>query len=96
MNDIRTTWHDHGNEGAVIARQAYVGGVVDMCKELHNSGTHGSKNVKHLASVHPVVVENYCNVRGVSLREFMRNPEHIKRFLNDPANKDFRVWPGQV
>jgi hypothetical protein len=96
MDDIRTTWHDHGAEGAVIARQGLVGGVVDMCKELHNSGTHGSKDVKHLASVPRLVVEHYCTVNGVTLAEFMRNKDHIKRLLNDPAFADFRVWPGQV
>ena len=96
MDDIRTTWHDHGDEGAVIVRSGLVGGVVDMCKELHNTGMHGTKDTKHLASVPALVVEHYCNVNGIKLQEFMRDSAHIKRLLNDPAFADFRIWPGQV
>lgn len=96
MADIETRYFDHGDEGGVVVRHQHVGSAVDTCKELHNIGMHGSKDVKHVASVPVVVVEHYCNVNGITLREFSQNPEHKRRFLNDPAFADFRIWPGKV
>lgn len=91
-----TRYVDHGDEGATIVRHQIVGPTIDAIKELHNSGQHGSKDRKHVASVPAVVIEHYCNTQGITLREFMVNPEHVRRFLNDPANRDFRVWPGRI
>lgn len=96
MSDITTRYFDHGDDGAVIVRHQIVGPTVDAVKELHNSGMHGTRNTRHLASVPTVVIEAYCNQRGITLREFAANPEHARAFLNDPAHADFRVWPGRV
>lgn len=96
MSEITTRYFDHGDEGAVIVRHQVVGPTIDAIKELHNSGMHGTKDAKHVASVPQVVIEHYCNTQGVTLAEFMRNREHQRRFLNDPAHKDFRVWPGRI
>lgn len=96
MFDVTTRYIDHGDEGAVIVRHQVVGPTIDAIKELHNSGMHGTKDTKHVASVPKVVIEAYCQQQGITLREFMRNPEHPRRFLNDPAHADFRVWPGRI
>lgn len=94
--DIRTTYHDHGDEGAVITRQQYVADIVDDCKARHNQGAHGSSDFKHVARVPAIVVEHYCNVNKIKLGEFARNPEHWRRLLNDPAFSDLRIWPGKI
>ena len=96
MSDVTTRYIDHGDEGAVIVRHQIVGPTIDAIKEMHNVGMHGTKDIKYVASVTRVVVEGYCQMRGITLREFIRNPEHKRAFLNDPAHKDFRVWPGRI
>lgn len=82
---------------------ALVTGTVQDCtaihedaKARHNVGFHGSSDMKHAARIPNVVIETYCNVHGVEFSEFMQNPVHLKRVLNDPALKNFRIWPGAV
>jgi hypothetical protein len=96
MSEIQTRYFDHGDEGAVIVRHQLIGDTIDAIKELHNTGLHGTKDVKYLGSVPGIVIEEYCKQRGITVREFVKNPEHARAFLNDPAHKDFRVWPGKV
>ena len=93
---ITTRYIDHGDEGAVVVRHQLVGATIDAIKELHNSGMHGTKNGRYLGSVPRIVIEAYCTQRGITVKEFIRNPEHARTFLNDPAHADFRVWPGRV
>ena len=70
--------------------------ILEDAKARHNAGFHGTSELKHAARIPSVVIETYCNVAGIDFSEFMQNPAHIKRVLNDPALKDFRIWPGAV
>lgn len=96
MSDITTRYFDHGDEGAVIVRHQVVGPTIDAIKEMHNTGMHGTRDMRYLGSVPRIVIEAYCQQRGITLRQFVAEPEHKRAFLNDPAHKDFRVWPGRV
>lgn len=60
------------------------------------AGDVGSNEMRHAASIPMVLVEAYCNDRGITFAEFMANPVHIKTMCNDPALKPFRVWEGRV
>lgn len=70
--------------------------ILEDAKARHNVGFHGSSDMKHAARIPSVVIEKYCNVSGIEFREFIQNPVHMRRMLNDPALKDFRIWPGNV
>lgn len=52
--------------------------------------------MRHAASFSPAVVELYKKQYGIDHHEFMSNPVHIRRMLNDPDLKGFRVWEGRV
>ena len=62
----------------------------------HNEGLHGSSEMKHAARLPDYAIEAYCNVNGITFSEFMQNREHIRRMCNDPALRDFRIWPGRL
>lgn len=70
--------------------------VLESCKARHNQGIHGHKETRHLAQVPASVVEKYCETRGVSYREFVRDKAHMKVILNDPDLRGFRIYPGRV
>lgn len=70
--------------------------VLEDAQARHKVGYHGTSELKHAARIPSVVIERYCNVNGVEYSEFMQNPVHLKRVLNDPALKLFRIWPGAV
>ncbi len=69
---------------------------LEHAKALHNEGAHGSKDFKHAAKLPDIAVQAYLNQHGIEFGEFMSNPVHIKRMLNDPDLKGFRIWPGRV
>lgn len=94
--DVHSRLVDHGGEGFAVLREQYVGDIRDYCIARHNEGLHGSSDFRLMASLPAVVIEHYCNVNQVSFREFMQNPEHVKRMVNDPALADFRIAPGRM
>ena len=94
--NVHTRWVDHGDEGPVIVREQYVGDIRDHCIARHNEGHHGLKDFKLMASLPSVLIEHYINTNGITMREFMKNPEHVKRMVNDPALSDFRIAPGRM
>ena len=70
--------------------------ILERAQALHREGVHGSSDFKHAASFPVVLVERYCNERGITMDEFMRGKEHIRYLLNDPSLAYFRIWPGRV
>ena len=93
---IKTTYLDNGEEGFIVQRSQNVGGIVDYAKARHNEGHHGSKDFKLKMVLPAVVVEHYCNVNQITLREWIQNPEHAKRMFNSPEFSDLRVAPGRM
>ncbi|MBT2300366.1 hypothetical protein J7E70_07800 [Variovorax paradoxus] len=69
---------------------------LERAKALHNEGIHGSTDFKHAAELPKVAIESYINRHGITFAQWMADPVHIKRMLNDPDLKGFRVWPGRV
>lgn len=70
--------------------------VADHCKSLREAGETGSQDMRLLGVVPRFMIEMYCNDKGISFGEFMRNPEIQTRMLNDPALAAFRVHEGRV
>lgn len=93
---IHTGIHDNGDGSITINRVQDAEPIIERCKALANSGIPQSPDMKLAASIPSVVVENYCNRNGITFGDFMQNPEHQRRMLNDPDLKYFRVWPGQI
>jgi hypothetical protein len=93
--NVHGRWVEN-DDGAQVVREQYVGDIRDYCIARHNEGHHGDKDMKLMASFPAVVIEHYCNVNGITFREWMNNPEHVKRMVNDPALADFRIAPGRM
>ena len=70
--------------------------IAEFTKAKHRAGEFGSSDFKYAAKLPYVMIEAYCNNRGITFSDFMGGSEHIKAMLNDPALADFRVWKGRV
>jgi len=92
---VHTRWVED-DTGPKVVREQYVGDIRDYCIARHNEGHHGHKDMKLMASFPQVVVDHYIAVTGITFQEFIRNPEHAKRMVNDPALADFRIAPGRM
>lgn len=93
--DVRTRIIEE-DDSIVVQRMQLVGDHVDYCKARANEGLHGFPDFKLKASIPAVVVDHYCYVNGITLREFLGNREHIKRIVNDPNFADLRIAPGKM
>lgn len=89
--------HDEGGvRDLLYADMAHLKGIADYCKARQNEGLTGSRDLRHLAEFPAELVEKYCNDTGVTFAEWMRNPVHARRMLNDPALAHFRIDPSKV
>lgn len=70
--------------------------IAEMAKARQNNGEHGSKDMKLAASIPFVFIEDYCTRNEITFAECIRNKEHMRRIVNDPALKHFRIWPGRI
>jgi hypothetical protein len=80
----------------VVVHTERFDGLVDMVKALSNEGFHGTKEMRHVAEIPGIIIEQYCFQTGVSWAEFFADPKHIKAICNDPAFAYLRVAPGRV
>lgn len=95
MSEVFTKIHDISG-GFAVERVQDVEPLIDYAKGARDSGDVGSSEMRHAASIPMVLVEAYCNDKGISFPEFMANPEHIRSMCNDPGLRDFRIWNGRV
>ena len=70
--------------------------ILARTHDLRINGDTGGSDMKHAASIPNVLIEAYCNQKGITFQEWMQNPVHIKAMLNDPQNECFRIWKGRV
>ena len=92
---IKTTYTEQDGK-LIVTRSQNVGAIVDFAKAAHNEGMHGRPDARHVATIPGVVIEHYCNVRGITFRQWCTDPEVRRRFLNDPNYADLRIWKGKV
>lgn len=83
-------------EETVVVHTARFDGLLDHNAELRATKQFGDKDMRHVANIPGIVIEEYCLLRGVSWREFFQDTKHIKAICNDPAFAYFRVAPGKV
>lgn len=96
---MQKAWIEDVDDDHVAFVHAVSGSDLDAlatyCKEAGESHKTGG-DWKHAASVDGAVIIDWCNKRGLTFGQFMRDEALITQFLNDPQNAVFRVWKGRV
>lgn len=92
MGDLVERFHyDETDEKLIVESVQDCTPVLEQAKRLRNEGLHGSKDMRHVMRIPRVLVEQYCNVHGISVREWMVNPVHVERMLSDRDLSGFRI-----
>ena len=91
-NDV--SWDNE--HGVIVDHTEWFPGLLDTVKHLHNTGQHGPLDMRVLMHIPGVLIEDWCNKQRVSFDQFTRDEELRRRFLNDPALADFRIYKGRV
>lgn len=95
----RTEIVDIDNGKITMRRSQDVEPVLEDVKRRQSMGalkSSGPDGGWHLAEFPMAIIERYCNDAGVTFKEWMRNPDHVKRMLRDPALSGFRVHTGNA
>ena len=96
LDPVSTKIHVH-NGDVTFERVQDCTPIAELSKARHNEGLHGSGEMRLAGSLPFVLVEKYCNDKGILFSEFMNGKEyHVRAMLNDPALSHFRVWKGKV
>lgn len=99
MSDIVTRHHyDQLEDRDIVERVQDCEPIVKEVKQIKEVTDGRSNNgIGYFAGRIPgVIVEQYCNENKVSFRDFCIDDTHIKRILNNPDYKKFRVFEGKV
>lgn len=99
MNDITTkVFHDEKEDKTHIYREQDCTPVIDEVKRLKEVTDGRGDGIKgyFVGRIPAIIVERYLNETGVSYREFIMDETHVKRILNDPDYKKFRIFEGTV
>jgi hypothetical protein len=83
----------------VVAHTARFDGLVDLVGKMRNENVRffgNSTEMRHVAEIPGILIEQYCFNNGVSWAEFWADSKHIKQMCNDPDLAYFRVAPGRV
>lgn len=68
----------------------------DLCGRVRQENRQVGSEFKHVASIPAVIVMKYIADNGISYEDFMADPKHIERLINDPSLAYFRTWEGRV
>lgn len=79
---------EHAPERVTLVTTQDVTGIVDYCHEA--SISHKGSDMKHVAEIPMAVVERMMQDGS------WNDPAAIKKWLNNPDHKAFRIWQGQV
>lgn len=95
--DVRTRIHYvPETDTTVVQRTQDCTAIHEHATALRNEGLVGSNEMRHAARFPLVIVEQYCNDKGITLHEYLANPVHARAMLRDPDLSGFRVWEGKV
>jgi hypothetical protein len=93
--DVATNFHFEDGK-MIVERTQDCTAVLEHAKNLNLSGQVGSNEMRHAAHFPRVLVERYCNTKGIDFSEFIGNKAHVKAMLADPDLSGFRIWEGRV
>jgi hypothetical protein len=99
MNDIVTRAnYDSSTDTTTIGRFQDVEPIIKEVKDLKEV-TDGRGNTIRgyfAGRIPAIIVEQYLIKAGIKFDEFIRDDIHIKRIMNDPDYKQFRVFEGRI
>jgi hypothetical protein len=83
-----TIWHEDSDGSVTLETRQDCEPIVEFCKAAKDRPQDPA--FRHVAEVPMSVI-------GKWMRDGCLDDEkHIRRWLNDPDNRDFRIWPGRL
>lgn len=87
---------DDGN--FAIERKQDTQPVLDQITDIKSqtNGISKTGDLYHVARIPSIVIEKYCNERGITFHDFVVDDSHVTALLNDSTYKHLRIWEGRA
>jgi hypothetical protein len=86
---------DRAQDKVIVERVQDVDPYLKDIKQKKENYKGAIDGVGHYVGTIPgIIIERYLKECGVSYEEFCKDDTHVKRILQDPDYKRFRVWEG--
>ena len=79
-----------------VERRFDIAPVLQNIKDLKSISDGKGQNFWHIGKVPLGVIEEYCNKRGITYGEFLKNKDIARQFLTDPDYSHFRIYEGNI
>jgi hypothetical protein len=88
---IKTTFHYHEDGGVSFEKTQDVEALLELNKDTLNAAPEGWKGDLHKVASIPHHVYQHLRAEGI-----LKDPERMKKWLNDSANSKFRTKSGNI
>jgi len=95
-NGVSTIVHLDGDGNLVTGTVQDCTPIIEQNKILRREGMVGTSEMRHAGRAPMVLVEKFCNERGITFQEFSNGEHHKIAFLNSPEFAACRIWEGKV
>lgn len=102
----KTLWYDYeygdreSDDQIIITETVDVEPVIEMNKAAYNSGDHSNKRspdgMRHAARIPLSVLHDLARQGIMTTGGKILDEKRLRKFLNDPDVRSFRVWHGRV
>lgn len=96
---VATVFHTSGNEGNVtIERRQDCQPIIDDVARIRQvtNGKSISGDLVHVGRIPAIVIEKYCQLKGISFHDFLVDDTHVTALMNDADYKHLRIWEGRA
>ena len=97
-NGVKETFHydAHDDQGYIQTQQDVTG--ILKANKFQRDANEGYKSevFNHKARIPTDAIHMWCQAKGIKYGDFMRDPDHLKNFLNDPDNEAWLTRKGKV
>lgn len=94
---IETHYHLGNNDGSItFEREQDCQPIIDEVQKIKQvtDGRSKTGDLVHVGRIPAVIVEKYCNSRGITFHDFIVDDTHVTALMNDSDYRVFRVWEG--
>ena len=102
----KTIWYDYeygdreSQDQIIITETVDVEPVIEANKAAYNAGDHSNKHspdgFRHAARIPLSVLHDLARQGIMTTGGRILDEPRLRKFLNDPDVRSFRVWPGRV
>lgn len=86
------------NDKIIIERKQDCAPILTEIQNIKQTtdGISSSGDMRFAGRIPAVLIEKYCNQKGITFADFIKDDIHTVAIMNDPDYKALRIWEGKL